>query len=73
MWCLPQLSRVFHPCLLVDRLSVRVPVPASVRSFAPASRTRAGGTDPAAPLVRAVGEEPRGSRTARPALREIVA
>ena len=51
---------------------VRVPVPASVRSFASASRTRAGGTDPAAPLVRDVApeEEPRGSRAegaARPA------
>ena len=26
MWCLPQLSRMFHPGLLVDRLSVRVHV-----------------------------------------------
>ena len=26
MWCLPQLSRMFHPGLLVDRLLVRVPV-----------------------------------------------
>ena len=26
MWCLLQLRRMFHPGLLVDRLSVRVPV-----------------------------------------------